>query len=153
MSQDLKATGAPPKQVPWGWIVLGLIVAMTLVLAWTYTSDSSTQFYMTVSEYLEREPAYAGKRVKVAGKVKTGSLKKLEASHFVFVAEDLGQELLIQYKGFAPDTFKEGAEVVVDGIANSDRPFVADGLMAKCASKYEEGGPSPLEQMRSKSRI
>jgi len=36
-----------------------------------------------------------------------------------------------------PDTFKDGAQALVEGRLASDGHFVAEQVQAKCASKYE----------------
>jgi cytochrome c-type biogenesis protein CcmE len=44
----------------------------------------------------------------------------------------------VRYTGVVPDTFKNGAEVVVKGRLGPDGFQVdPDGIMAKCPSKYE----------------
>ncbi len=156
MSQEESSNsqGSPPKGsgggIAWGWIVLGLFVAVTITMVFMMQSQDTFQYYMTVSEYNEASSKYENKNLKLAGKVKMGSLKN-EGDRYDFVMEDLGQEIAVTYIGLAPDTFKEGAEVVVEGRGPQIPPFIAKSLMAKCASKYEVGGLPPLEQMRSKS--
>ena len=50
--------------------------------------------------------------------------------------------LKVRYEDVVPDTFKDHAEVVVEGRMASDGAFDATTLLAKCPSKYEgdEGG-------------
>ena len=43
----------------------------------------------------------------------------------------------VSYRGAVPDTFKPGAEVIVEG-GMSDRHFAARTLMTKCPSKYQK---------------
>ena len=139
-----------PKGIPIGWIVAGLLSVAVVILLFSMNRGSDLQYYMTVSEYLERQPKYVGKRLKLAGKVAAGSLK-VQGQTYDFVVEDLGRQILVTFTGFAPDTFKEGVEVVVEGEGQESNQFVAKGLMAKCASKYEPGGLPPLEKMRGNS--
>ncbi|MBN8555675.1 MAG: cytochrome c maturation protein CcmE [Deltaproteobacteria bacterium] len=140
-----------PKGIRWGWIVAALFVIAALSFFSMKGSEEAVHYYMTVSEYLERQPQYVGKKIKLAGKVKMQSLKK-DAGIYSFVVEDLGKNLNVTYGGIAPDTFKDGSEVVVEGVGRPDNRFEATNLMAKCASKYSEGGLPPLEQMRGKSQ-
>jgi cytochrome c-type biogenesis protein CcmE len=44
----------------------------------------------------------------------------------------------VNYKGALPDTFKEGAEVVVTGTLHESGTMAATDVLAKCASRYEE---------------
>lgn len=140
-----------PRGIQWGWIVAGLLalaISATLVLI---QSEGTFEYYMTVSEYFDNQPKYRGSKVKLAGKVKVGSLVH-EAGEYRFSVEDRGKELSVTFAGIVPDTFKEGVEVVVEGRGESGAQFKAYSLLAKCASKYEVDGLPPLEQMRSKSR-
>ncbi len=52
------------------------------------------------------------------------------------------------YKGFVPDTFKEGSDVVVTGSFDDKGSFVATEILAKCASKYE----AKLEESHQSSK-
>ena len=47
------------------------------------------------------------------------------------------------YTGILPDTFKDEAEVVLNGRLTADGNFevAPNGVMAKCPSKYEEAKP------------
>lgn len=46
--------------------------------------------------------------------------------------------LRIDYSGIVPDTFKEGAEVIVEGSITTPGTFKAKTLMTKCPSKYQK---------------
>jgi cytochrome c-type biogenesis protein CcmE len=139
------------KGIRWGWIVAGLISIALMAFFSMKSMEGNIQYYMTVSEYFESQAKYEHKKIKLAGKVKAQSLLH-SGSRYEFVVEDAGKELHVIYDGFAPDTFKEGSDVVVEGSGRLDENFTAVGLMAKCASKYNTGGLPPLEQMRTKSR-
>jgi cytochrome c-type biogenesis protein CcmE len=147
MSQEVSSK---PKGIPMGWIITGVVSVAVVVILFSMNRGSDLQFYMTVSEYTERQPKYLGKKLKLAGKVAAGSLKT-EGQTYQFIVEDMGKQIRVSYTGLAPDTFKEGAEVVVEGKGQESDQFVATGLMAKCASKYEPGGLPPLEKMRGNS--
>lgn len=137
--------------IRWGWIIFGLIavaLAATLVLM---QREGTFQYYMTVSEYLEQQSKYEGSKIKLAGKVKAGSITQT-GSHYQFTVEDRAKEISVSFNGIVPDTFKEGVDVVVEGRGQSGNEFEAVSLLAKCASKYQTDGLPPLEQMRSKSR-
>lgn len=52
--------------------------------------------------------------------------------------EHQGKTMMIAYKGAVPDTFKPGAEVIVEGGMGQNGVFTAKTLMTKCPSKYEK---------------
>jgi cytochrome c-type biogenesis protein CcmE len=149
MSEEIKSTAN--KGIRWGWIVAALIVIVILAFFSMKGSSEAVQYYMTVSEYYENQPKYEAKKVKLAGKVKKGSLQK-EGTTYHFVVQDLGKSIHVIYAGLAPDTFKDESDVVIEGLGRRDDIFEAASLMAKCASKYTEGGLPPLEKMRGQSR-
>lgn len=149
MSQE-DVSNAQKRGIRWGWIILGLIVIVVSAGLFVKGSEGNIHYYMTVSEYRARQAKYEGKKIKLAGKVALASLKK-ENDKYVFSVEDLGKQIQVTYVGLAPDTFKEGVDVVVEGRGQLGDEFVAESLMAKCASKYEAGGLPPLEKMRGKS--
>lgn len=43
----------------------------------------------------------------------------------------------VSYQGVVPDTFKAGAEVIVEGGMDDSGQFTAKSLMTKCPSKYQ----------------
>ena len=52
--------------------------------------------------------------------------------------DDTGKTLLVVYRGQVPDTFKAGAEVIVEGGMSPEGRFKAKTLMTKCPSKYQK---------------
>jgi cytochrome c-type biogenesis protein CcmE len=54
-----------------------------------------------------------------------------------FVVTDGDATLPVRYHGIIPDTFVDGADVVVEGQLTGDGTFEAHTLLAKCPSKYE----------------
>ncbi len=53
-------------------------------------------------------------------------------------AENTTKTLMVRYHGAVPDTFKAGAEVIIEGGLATDGVFAAKTLMTKCPSKYEK---------------
>jgi cytochrome c-type biogenesis protein CcmE len=45
------------------------------------------------------------------------------------------------YKGPKPDMLKDEAQAILTGTVNSDGIFLAEELLLKCPSKYEEAPP------------
>jgi len=123
--------------------VASIVVAVGWLLS-TKDSIPSFQFYTSVESYLSA-PGYASQDAQVRGFVVGGSIaKQLESGYVDFViqdalapASDEQPVLLVRYRGIdLPDLFKDGAEVIVEGRYDGSR-FVADRVLAKCPSKYE----------------
>ena len=134
-------------------IAIAIIVLTLSYLAYTGVQESKS-YYVTIAELRKDENA-ATKRLRVAGTVLPGSIKRQGTTvEFVLVEND--QQLPVIYKGTEapPDTFKDDSQALVEGKFHRDGVFRANHLQAKCASKYapkKEGGPAPIGTTASKS--
>jgi cytochrome c-type biogenesis protein CcmE len=99
----------------------------------------SLVYYLTVGEYLSPDRADdLGENYRVNGNVLSGSIVKTPGTLGArFVMTDGAKQLPVVYARETPDTFVDGAEVVVEGSMGADGTFVAKTLLAKCPSKYE----------------
>ena len=52
--------------------------------------------------------------------------------------DNASQTIMVSYSGAVPDTFKAGAEVIVEGGMGPEGRFAAKTLMTKCPSKYQK---------------
>jgi cytochrome c-type biogenesis protein CcmE len=118
----------------------GIIVATLVALAYVGYTQSKT-YYHTISELPTLTGATLHQRMRVSGNVKAGSITHPDG-RIDFVLEEEGKTLPVKYVGNdpLPDTFKDGAQALVEGHVTTDG-FVAEQVQAKCASKYEA---SPL---------
>lgn len=116
-------------------VVLMLIGVGYMVLT---ASNAEGIVYRTSTQV--RQGADAGRSSRMTGHVAAGSLQKLGAERRVnFTLEDSDSiPIAVTYVGVAPDTLREGSEVVVTGSYDPAKDlFVAKDLLAKCPSKYE----------------
>jgi cytochrome c-type biogenesis protein CcmE len=76
--------------------------------------------------------------MRVSGNVKNGTISHVPGG-VDFVLTEQGRDLRVSYVGRdpLPDTFKDGAQALVEGKMMSDNRFEAEQVQAKCASKYE----------------
>ena len=78
-----------------------------------------------------------GRRLQLHGYV-AGIERKRNSLEYRFNVQSNGSVVQARYSGVVPDTFKEGAEVVLKGTLGTDGFHVErNGVMAKCPSKYE----------------
>ena len=119
-------------------------------LAYTGVQDSKS-YYVTISELHKMGDGAYSKRLRVAGNVKPGSIKRTGTRvQFVLVEQD--QTLAVDYTGTEapPDTFKDDSQALADGRFDRDGVFHAKQLQAKCASKYApQPGQTPANGMQS----
>jgi|SRR5208283_1394432 len=105
-------------------------------LAYTGVQDSKS-YYVTIKELRGMGDAAYTKRLRVAGNVRPGSIKRA-GTKVEFVLVENGQLLNVVYTGTEapPDTFKDDSQALADGSFGRDGAFHAKQLQAKCASKY-----------------
>ena len=116
---------------------IAIIVAALSGLAWIGASESQT-YYHTVAELPTLKPAQLRERIRIGGDVVVGSIKHMPG-RVDFTLKEEDKTLPVSYVGSdpLPDTFKDGAQCLVEGHAMPDGRFVAEQVQAKCASKYE----------------
>lgn len=142
------ATAPVDRATAWK-IVLTVVVVVGAVSGLMYTSTrAEVQYYRHVDEVLAQRDALKGKRLQVHGHVAEQSIEKRKGTlEYRFRIESRAPRdtglITATYSGIVPDTFKDGAEVVATGMLAPDGTLkvAADGIMAKCPSKYEANQP------------
>jgi cytochrome c-type biogenesis protein CcmE len=103
-------------------------------------------YYKTIQEIQTMGPSVYEKRLRVAGTVAEGSIKR-QGTHVEFQLEEQGRLLPVVYNGTEapPDTFKDKSQALAEGKMGRDGVFHAQKLQAKCASKYapKQDGATP----------
>lgn len=122
----------------------GATVVVLLALGYlAYTGvQESKSYYVTIKELRTMGDSAYTKRLRVAGNVQPGSIKRTGLQvQFVLVEND--QLLNVVYSGTEapPDTFKDNSQALADGSYGRDGVFHAKQLQAKCASKYAPQQP------------
>ena len=111
-------------------------------LLWTTLSEG-TEYYKHVDEVMADPVVWQDKNLQVHGFVVPDSIqRKRHSLEYRFEIENNGSVVRASYAGIVPDTFKDGAEVVVRGrLGPEGIQVIPNGVMAKCPSKYE---PKPV---------
>jgi cytochrome c-type biogenesis protein CcmE len=122
------------------FLIGGLLVLLAVgYLGYTAFANAATYYYM-VGEVVAKGESIYGEKIRMEGKAVPGSIVQESAGRvwkFTMVDKDGPQTLAVIYEGVAPDTFKDDADVVVEGSLGADGIFRAKTLMAKCPSRYE----------------
>ena len=115
----------------------GIILVALSCLAYAGFKQSKT-YYHTISEIPTLSGAALHQRLRVGGDVKAGTIQHY-SGRIDFVLVEQGKTLPVSYVGSdpLPDTFKDGAQCLVEGKVTPEGRFVAETIQAKCASKYE----------------
>jgi len=127
-----------------------LILLLLGYLAYTGVQDSKS-YYVTIKELHTMGDGAYTKRLRVAGNVQPGSIKRA-GTHVQFVLVEQDQNLQVDYTGTEapPDTFKDESQALADGTFGHDGVFHAKQLQAKCASKYApQPGGTPANGTQS----
>jgi cytochrome c-type biogenesis protein CcmE len=115
-----------------------LIILTLSYLAFSGYQESKTYYHTVPELYAMRDTAY-NTRMQVSGDVVAGSIKR-DGKTVDFVIGQEPQTLRVKYVGKdpLPDTLIDRATAMATGKMQPDGIFVADTMMAKCASKYEK---------------
>ncbi len=122
------------------YIRFGIVVAIIVIslgyLAYTGVQESKS-YYVTIKELKAMDDSSHHKRLRVAGTVMPGSIKRT-GSHVEFTLQEEDRTLPVVYNGSEapPDTFHDSAQALAEGTYGVDGVFHAKELQAKCASKY-----------------
>lgn len=135
---------------------IGIAVAIIVgTIGWLAFSGygSSKSYYVTIAELGGMGDKAYKANLRVEGFVQPGSIEQ-NGTNVSFVLNEFeshsdkaakGRTLRVTYKGSEPppDTFKDDAQALALGTYGRDGVFHANGLQAKCASKYAPGEGKP----------
>lgn len=133
------------------FIVGGLVIMAAIVFLVINAFNGTTQLYLTVDEFHEQQAALDGRDLRVSGWVIGDSIKytqiDAQTSRLEFdIVDNLanpGQRLhIVAMNEPMPDLLQHEAQALVEGHAeNGEFHSVPGGLLLKCPTRYEEGGP------------
>jgi cytochrome c-type biogenesis protein CcmE len=121
---------------------LGIVGGALTFLLYTSLSEGSVQYFKHVDEVMASPADWYDKPLQLHGFVVNGSIGQREKTlDYRFQVTHNNQVATAYYTGVVPDTFKDGAEVVLRGRLTPEGFKVEkNGVMAKCPSKYEADG-------------
>jgi cytochrome c-type biogenesis protein CcmE len=109
-----------------------LVLAVALVLV---ALKDSIVFFNSPSDLVEKHVA-PGKRVRIGGLVKEGSVQRGEGLAVRFAVTDGNSTVAVAYQGLLPDLFREGQGIVAEGALDGAGTFKADSVLAKHDETY-----------------
>ncbi|HEY1015590.1 MAG TPA: cytochrome c maturation protein CcmE [Herpetosiphonaceae bacterium] len=135
--QNAEMLAAPRKVLglkPFHWICLALI-ALTIGLGMSALGKSLTPYVNVV------EARAASGPVQVLGFPTDAGAYGADGAFVFGIKDEFGQPLEVHYAQPKPGNFEQAISVVAIGRFDSARNvFVADDLLVKCPSKYQEEG-------------
>jgi cytochrome c-type biogenesis protein CcmE len=109
-----------------------LAFAVALILG---SLHDSIVFFNSPSDIADNK-AIPGKRVRLGGMVKTGSLERGDDLLVRFEVTDGNTDVPVSYRGIVPDLFREGQGVIAEGHLEPGGTFKADTVLAKHDENY-----------------
>ncbi len=123
-----------------------IIVAAIAYLAFGGLGNSLV-YYVLPSEYAENPARYEGKRIRLGGLVKEGTVRyDPKTLDLRFVVTDGVVDIPVEHRGTPPELFKDNQGVVVEGRFDGE-VFKGENLLIKHSETYRapEGGYTPDE--------
>ena len=144
-----------------------LAVVVFMVISAT---RATAQFFLTVSEIQNGDRNYAGENLRVSGAVIGDSIRYDSEAHILHftianiptdddeiaaqgglesvlhqaATDPTAAQLEVVYSGPPPDMLKEEAQAILTGSLQADGSFLAEEILLKCPSKYEEALPEQV---------
>jgi cytochrome c-type biogenesis protein CcmE len=122
-------------------LIIGTVIVVPVLLHLLYALWASplAGYYVTVGELYD---AFSpnDKTVRVGGEVLAGSISwNGSRGELGFTLTDGTQELAAVYPGRAPDAFRAGMTVIIEGRLDGEGRFLTRKLLLKCPHKYIAG--------------
>ena len=129
---------------------VSIIVVAVSYLVYAGVRETSV-YYLRMDEFAAKKQTLAGKPLRVAGRVQHGSMNwNVQTLDLRFALGGMEEAtdgrkpepLAVEFNGVLPDMFAEGRDVIVEGVYQGDRGFVAHAILTSCPSKYEPEVPA-----------
>jgi cytochrome c-type biogenesis protein CcmE len=145
----------------------GALILAAVVYLIASSTQANAEYFMTVDELIADGDDIYGKSLRLSGAVigdtvqydpetltltfeiahVTGDNKEIERQGglalvlFQAVNDPTRQRVKVQYVGPKPDLLRSEAQAIVTGKLNEDGVFIADELLLKCPTRYDEAVP------------
>lgn len=123
------------------FVIGGALVLVTVGYLMATGIKETGVYYLTPTELagkIQTDRSIYDVGLKMGAKVVKGTIQRDVASQTIsFRVTDGTNSFPVVYRGLAPDTFTDEADVVVEGRIQRDGTFRATTLLAKCGSRYE----------------
>jgi cytochrome c-type biogenesis protein CcmE len=150
-----------PNQIK--FIVGGGLVFLAVLIMIIVATQNSAEFFMTVEELQASGDSYSGENLRVSGAVLGDSItydSVSERLHFTIahipddetfnaqgnpalllheaVTDPSNPRLEVIYAGAKPEMLRDEAQAILTGTLDQNGVFIAEELLLKCPSKYED---------------
>ena len=123
--------------------IIGFVLAVGIAYMVYAAFPGNTLYFLTVSEFMDKQEYQDGRVLRVSGKLLDGSFHRPQGStsaNFALIdslnSSDRGLEA--RYVGVMPDLFfNPHSEIILQGSYGMDQIFDAETVLVKCPSKYQ----------------
>lgn len=133
----------------WLFVIAGTILVSAAGLT-IYALSSQLDYYIPPAKIASLNGEHIGKRARIGGVVKFGSLKTHEDGMIEFVVEDPEAAITVRFDGITPDLFREGQGVICTGTFTQEYTFEAREVLARHDENYI---PKELEEQMKKDGV
>lgn len=150
------------------FIIGGVLILAAVIYLIVTATKANAEYFMTVDELRAQETSLVGRNLRISGAVIGDSIQYdpqtmnltftianvpgdnaaieaaggLAAVLHEAVVDPSRARLTIVYSGPKPDLLRDEAQAIITGHLGEDGTFVADDLLLKCPTKYQEAVPS-----------
>ncbi len=169
---ELKETAAKPASANrLKFIIGGLLIVAAIVYLIATSTQANAQYFLTVDELVQKGSAGADREIRVSGAVIGSTIQydpqnlhlTFEVAHIpgdndeieaegglaavlhAAVTDPTRSRIKVEYNGVMPDLLRDEAQAIMTGKMNANGVFVAEELLLKCPTKYEEAVPEQAE--------
>lgn len=116
------------------------VIVMSLLITAGFKNSSGS--YLTIEEALAMQnngATQSGKFIQMEGNLAPDSaVWDQDQIRLNFGLTDGNNTIKVVYNSVKPDNFDSGYPIIVEGKFTSEKEFVAEKVLVKCPSKYEE---------------
>jgi cytochrome c-type biogenesis protein CcmE len=153
------------------FIIGGLLIVAAIVYLIFTSTRASAQYFLTVNELNQKGADVQGREIRVSGAVIGDTIQydpqnlllTFEVAHVPgdnaeieaqgglalvlhqAVIDPTRSRIKVEYHGVMPDLLRDEAQAIMTGRMNDSGAFVAQELLLKCPTKYEEAVPQQVE--------
>ncbi len=129
-------------------ILIGIGIAIFFLIK---ALENKMVFFYSPSDLIKLD-APPLKKIRIGGMVLENSLVFINpGSKVSFKITDYKNSILIIYDGILPDLFREGQGIIVEGVIDSSKNFIADRVLAKHDENYMP--PEILKSLQNKAEL
>lgn len=152
------------------FIIGGLLIVAAIIYLIVSSTQANAQYFLTVEEVNQRKSELAGQSIRVSGSVLGDSITsdpatldmEFTVAHIPGSQSEIDAQgglaevlhkasldsslptLHVKYNGVKPDLLKNEAQAIMTGKLDAEGNLVAEELLLKCPSKYEEALPEQV---------